>query len=111
MNTGTFDQNASTWEVSSTNETILLTMTVIITDTEEYTNVTELIYLDQLDNDAANDRAEARVEITGNDCLTVYTEFFSKDNGAKDVFFIQCIEQYPNNHLQVLNRWEIRYMK
>ena len=31
--------------------------------------------------------------------------FSPNNDGANDTFFIECIEEYPNNNLQVFNRW------
>ena len=38
-------------------------------------------------------------------CLTAYSEFSPNGDGRDDIFFITCIEEYPNNYLQVFNRF------
>jgi len=38
-------------------------------------------------------------------CLTVYNEFSPNEDGVNDTFVIDCIENYPNNTLEVYNRW------
>jgi|GEM_PF-1181408 len=39
------------------------------------------------------------------DCGIVYNEFSPNGDGVNDVFYIECIEKYPNNSLEVFNRW------
>ncbi len=104
---GAYNEAIATWEIPAIaiSETATLEMTVTVTKTEDYTNIAELIYVDQIDPNIKNDRAEATPEITQSECLTVFNEFSPNDDGANDFFFIECIEQYPNSLLQIYNRW------
>jgi len=104
---GAYNETIATWEIPSLSigDTATLEMTVTVLETEDYTNIAELIYLDQIDPNIANDRAEATPEVTQSECLTVFNEFSPNDDGANDVFFIECIEQYPNSLLRIYNRW------
>ncbi len=104
---GAYNEAIGTWEIESIaiGETATLDMTVTVTENEEYTNVAQLIYIDQIDTNMANDRAEATPEITKEKCLTVFNEFSPNNDGANDVFFIECIEKYPNSFLRIYNRW------
>mgnify|MGYP000394657623 CR=1 FL=1 len=104
---GTYSETTGTWEIPSIaiGGIATLEMTVTVTDIEDYTNVAELIYVDQIDLNLDNDRAEVTPEITQSECLTVFNEFSPNGDGANEVFFIECIEDYPNNNLQVFNRW------
>lgn len=43
--------------------------------------------------------------ISNSECLTVYNRFSYSSHKIKNVFFVECAEQYPNNYLQVYNRW------
>ncbi|WP_176829873.1 PKD-like domain-containing protein [Tenacibaculum sp. MAR_2009_124] len=38
-------------------------------------------------------------------CFTIYNEFSPDQDGQNDTFTITCIEEYPNNTLEVFNRW------
>ncbi|MGS2727163.1 DUF7507 domain-containing protein, partial [Psychroserpens sp. BH13MA-6] len=38
-------------------------------------------------------------------CLTIYNEFSPNGDGINDFFNIDCIETFPNNKLEVYNRW------
>jgi len=104
---GAYNETTSTWEIPSLpiDTEASLEMTVTVTDVDDYTNVAELIYVDQIDLNMDNDRAEATPEVTQSSCLTVYNEFSPNQDGANDYFYIECIEQYPNNTLTVYNRW------
>ena len=39
------------------------------------------------------------------DGLTIYTGFSPNDDGVNDVFFIEGVENYPDNELNIFNRW------
>ncbi|WP_348713867.1 Ig-like domain-containing protein, partial [Tenacibaculum sp. 190524A05c] len=39
------------------------------------------------------------------ECLTVYNEFSPNADGVNDFLRINCIENYPNNTLEIFNRW------
>ncbi|WP_346883945.1 gliding motility-associated C-terminal domain-containing protein, partial [uncultured Algibacter sp.] len=43
--------------------------------------------------------------ITELGCMIVYNEFSPNDDGDNDTFIIGCIDRYPNNRLEVYNRW------
>ncbi|AYN66076.1 DUF11 domain-containing protein [Euzebyella marina] len=104
---GAYDEGISVWEIPSitVGETATLQMTVTVNEDGQYTNIAELIYVDQIDPNTDNDRTEATPEITQSECLTVYNEISPNGDGANDIFYIECIEQYPNNSLTVFNRW------
>ncbi|CAH8295812.1 hypothetical protein MFUCSW5_450259 [Mariniflexile fucanivorans] len=38
-------------------------------------------------------------------CLITFNEFSPNDDGVNETFVIGCIENYPNNKLEVYNRW------
>ncbi|QCX01873.1 DUF11 domain-containing protein [Aggregatimonas sangjinii] len=104
---GVYNETTATWEIPSIaiGATATLEMTVTVRETGSYTNIAELIYVDQIDLNTANDRAEVTPEITQSECLTVYNEFSPNGDGSNEIFYIECIDQYPNNYLQVFNRW------
>ncbi|TMM58964.1 DUF11 domain-containing protein [Maribacter algarum] len=104
---GSYDQAIGLWEIPliSAGSSSSLEMSVMVTEIENYTNIAELSYLDQIDDNIANDRDEVTISVTQEECLTVFNEFSPNNDGANDTFFIECIEDYPNNTLQVFNRW------
>ncbi|SDE52733.1 gliding motility-associated C-terminal domain-containing protein, partial [Cellulophaga baltica] len=104
---GTYDENMGMWDIPllQIGETAVLQVTVGVTEIDDYTNVAELVYVDQLDLNVGNDRDEVTPTVTQEECLTVFNEFSPNNDGANDIFFIECIENYPNNTLQIFNRW------
>ena len=101
--TGTYD-DSGIWEIPMLQpaETATLEVTAKVLDIEDYVNTASLAYVDQWDTDDSNNMAEAYVVPT---CLVVYNEFSPNGDGVNDYFKIDCIAQYPNNSLQVYNRW------
>lgn len=101
---GTYDETTSIWQISSlpAGETAVLTMMVTVTKVVDYTNVATLINLDQTDINDTNDKAEASINV---DCIVIYNAVSANGDGANDVFLIECIQNYPNNNLQIFNRW------
>ncbi|SDQ21560.1 T9SS type B sorting domain-containing protein [Flagellimonas zhangzhouensis] len=100
---GTYDPSGL-WEIEElmSSETATLELTVQILDIEDYLNVAQLTYVDQWDTDETNNRADAFVNPT---CLLVYNEFSPNGDGVNDTFRIDCLSRYPNNTLEVFNRW------
>lgn len=102
--TGTYDADASFWEIESlpVSGTATLLLTVEVMDVEDYQNIVNIAYVDQWDINEDNNRAEASVAPS---CLVVYNEFSPNGDGVNDFFKIDCISRYPNNSLQIYNRW------
>ncbi|MCM5663567.1 PKD domain-containing protein [Galbibacter mesophilus] len=102
--TGNYDESVGVWSIPTFvgNSSETLTITAEVVDVNDYVNVVTLAFLDQIDTNPDNDRAEASV--TPN-CLTIYNEFSPNRDGVNDFFTIDCISQYPNNRLEVYNRW------
>lgn len=108
---GVFDETSGFWEldVLEVGETAQLELTVEVLDIEDYLNRAALAFVDQIDTNGDNDTDEAFVSPT---CLVVYNEFSPNGDGVNDFFKIDCISRYPQNELQVYNRWgNIVYQK
>lgn len=101
---GVYDEISGFWEIATIASlgTANLQLTVEILDVNDYVNTASLAYVDQLDTNNANDVDQAEVVPS---CLTVYNEFSPNGDGVNEFFKIDCISRYPNNVLQVYNRW------
>ena len=100
---GTYDPNTGLWliDLLPAEEMAQLSVMVEVLGSGNYTNIATIISSQPLDDDS-NNSAEITVEPQ---CLTVYNEFSPNDDGFNDRFTITCIENYPNNELQVFNRY------
>ncbi|MBL0737573.1 DUF11 domain-containing protein [Flavobacterium sp. GN10] len=101
---GTYDSKTGIWSIPSINAGALqtLNLTVKVVDFNDYLNTAHLTKLDQIDTNSANNQDSATVSPN---CLKIYNEFSPNDDGQNDFFYIDCIERYPNNQLEIFNRW------
>lgn len=101
---GTYDLKTGIWSIPSINTGTLQTLaiTVKVVDFNDYLNTAHLTKLDQIDINSANNQDSATVSPN---CLKIYNEFSPNDDGQNDFFYIDCIERYPNNQLEIFNRW------
>ncbi|KAF2326440.1 PKD domain-containing protein [Flavobacterium ginsenosidimutans] len=101
---GTYDPKTGIWSIPSISTGALqtLTLTVKVIDFNDYLNNAHLIKLDQIDTNSANNQDSATVSPN---CLKIYNEFSPNDDGQNDFFYIDCIERYPDNQLEIFNRW------
>jgi gliding motility-associated-like protein/uncharacterized repeat protein (TIGR01451 family) len=101
---GTYDTTTQMWTIPALNAGQSTTLTVVATVLPggDYVNVATIEISTPLDVDASNNSASVSVEPI---CLTVYNEFTPNNDGANDLFRIDCIESYPNNELKVYNRY------
>jgi gliding motility-associated-like protein/uncharacterized repeat protein (TIGR01451 family) len=101
---GVYDTATQVWTIptlpAGTSET--LEVRVVVLPSGNYNNVATIEISTPLDVDPTNNSATALVEPI---CLTVYNEFTPNNDGANDLFRIDCIETHPNNELKVFNRY------
>jgi gliding motility-associated-like protein/uncharacterized repeat protein (TIGR01451 family) len=102
--TGTYDPLTGLWTIPALNagQSVVLTIVAEVLPSGDYLNVATVEISTPLDVDASNNSASAVVVPI---CLTVYNEFTPNNDGANDLFRIDCIESYPNNELKVYNRY------
>lgn len=125
VTTGIYDTNVGVWTIPGIKaaESISLQLTAQVlnpnggtnkpgrsnksaaSDPDMYTSVATIETTNPVDSNLDNNTAKASVFPDGGDCLTVYNEFTPNNDGANDLFKIECIETYPNNELQVFNRY------
>jgi gliding motility-associated-like protein/uncharacterized repeat protein (TIGR01451 family) len=81
----------------------ILQITAEVRGIGDYVNVAFLSEIEnKVDNNPENNVSEAAVEPI---CLTIYNEFSPNRDGVNETFVIDCIERFPNNRLEVYNRW------
>ncbi|WP_173969262.1 Ig-like domain-containing protein, partial [Flavobacterium bizetiae] len=101
---GTYDLTTQLWTIPTLNagQSVVLTIVAEVLPSGNYTNVATVEISTPLDVDTSNNSASVTVVPV---CLTVYNEFTPNNDGANDLFRIDCIESYPNNELKVYNRY------
>ncbi|MDA6071333.1 gliding motility-associated C-terminal domain-containing protein, partial [Flavobacterium sp. AC] len=101
---GTYDLLTQLWTIPTLNagQSVVLTIVAEVLPSGNYTSVATVEISTPLDADPSNNSASVTVEPI---CLTVYNEFTPNNDGANDLFRIDCIESYPNNELKVYNRY------
>lgn len=104
VTSGAYDPKTGIWSIPSINTgaSQTMTLTVKVVDFNDYLNTAHLTKLDQIDTNSANNQDNATVSPN---CLKIYNEFSPNDDGQNDYFYIDCIERYPNNQLEIFNRW------
>ncbi|RZJ65902.1 MAG: T9SS type B sorting domain-containing protein [Flavobacterium sp.] len=90
------------------NTSATLEIVVMVNATGNYMNTVTIDDSVPDDSIVLNNGAEAWVEPI---CLIVYNEFTPNGDGQNDTFRIDCIENYPNNTLQVHNRYGVMVYK
>jgi gliding motility-associated-like protein/uncharacterized repeat protein (TIGR01451 family) len=105
-----YDEITGLWNIANlaNGETSTLSIVAKVNETGDYEDAVHIIGSDQLDSDNSNNSASVN---TSPICLTIYNEFSPNGDGVNETFRIDCLEQYPNNTLEVFNRWGNRVYK
>uniref|UniRef100_UPI002614DE1E T9SS type B sorting domain-containing protein n=1 Tax=uncultured Tenacibaculum sp. TaxID=174713 RepID=UPI002614DE1E len=101
---GSYDQVGGVWTIPSvpTGAIVMLEIEVKVLDISDYENTASLQSLDQIDGNPNNDSNSATIDPI---CLTIHDKFSPNGNADNEVFYIDCIGNYPKNKLEVYNRW------
>jgi len=104
--TGTYNNINGSWNIPliEANQSATLLVTATVLSTGDYTNIAFIESSDPTDTDLDNNIAEVTVFPQ---CLIVYNEFSPNSDGSNDLFTIDCIENYPNNKLEIFNRYGV----
>uniref|UniRef100_UPI00046FCD09 T9SS C-terminal target domain-containing protein n=1 Tax=Aquimarina pacifica TaxID=1296415 RepID=UPI00046FCD09 len=108
---GDYNEVSGIWSIPivAGNSSEVLEITAEVLDVDDYVNIASLVSLDQIDANEDNDESQVAIETI---CLTVFNEFSPNNDGVNDLFYIDCIDRYPNNKLLIYNRWgNIVYQK
>ncbi|PVW12833.1 Ig-like domain-containing protein [Marixanthomonas spongiae] len=101
---GTYNPSTSIWQIDLLPAEVTATLEVRaeVLGQGDYTNIASIISSNPTDSDVSNNSSEISVDPL---CLIVYNEFTPNGDGVNDRFVISCIENYPNNKLQIFNRY------
>ncbi|MBC8644194.1 gliding motility-associated C-terminal domain-containing protein [Flavobacterium lindanitolerans] len=108
--TGTYSNTSGVWTIPTlaSGQTATLQITVKILSTGSYVNTVTITSSTPIDSNTENNIASISIEPI---CLIVYNEFSPNNDGDNDLFRIDCIENYPNNTLQIHNRYGVEVYK
>ncbi|MDO7174223.1 gliding motility-associated C-terminal domain-containing protein, partial [Mariniflexile sp. AS56] len=102
---GSYSSNNGEWTIDQLppGDVQLLEITAKVLGFGDYQN-TAFILSAEGGTDVNGDNNTSTASVTPT-CLTIYNEFSPNGDGDNDTFVIDCIENYPNNTLEVYNRW------
>ncbi|RXG20424.1 T9SS type B sorting domain-containing protein, partial [Leeuwenhoekiella marinoflava] len=100
---GNYNPLTGVWTIPqlTANTTTVLTITVTVLESGNYRNVATILTSNPVDSNPDNNSSEVEIDP---DCLMVFNEFSPNGDGMNDLFKIRCIENFPNNKLNVFNR-------
>jgi uncharacterized repeat protein (TIGR01451 family)/gliding motility-associated-like protein len=102
---GTYSEFDGEWTVGQLDpdQVEILQITVEVLGIGDYLNTAFVDVADGgTDVNPSNDEGSAVVDPI---CLTIYNEFSPNGDGVNETFVIDCLERFPNNKLEVYNRW------
>lgn len=104
VSAGVYNSTTGTWTIPTVavKGSQTLTITAKVVDFNDYLNTAHFVKMDQIDSNSSNNQDSATV---APNCLKIFNEFSPNDDGQNDTFYIDCISQYPDNQLEIFNRW------
>ena len=102
---GAYSDVSGEWTVGQLDpdQVEILQITVEVLGFGDYVNTAFVSRADGgTDINENNDEDQASVDPL---CLTIYNEFSPDGDGTNETFVIDCIERFPNNTLEIYNRW------
>uniref|UniRef100_UPI0026262B82 DUF7507 domain-containing protein n=1 Tax=Winogradskyella sp. TaxID=1883156 RepID=UPI0026262B82 len=102
---GTYSEFDGEWIVGQLDpdQVEILQITVEVLGIGDYLNTAFVGNADGgTDINPSDDEASASVDPI---CLTIYNEFSPNGDDVNETFIIDCLERFPNNKLEVYNRW------
>ena len=107
---GVYDAVAGVWQLDEVlaDEVNTLTITAIVPEVGTYQNIAVIVDSFPEDSNATNDRATATVRVTprsSDECGFLFNQISPNGDGINDTVYINCITDYPDNTLQVYDRY------
>jgi len=110
---GDYNEATGIWsinEISPNEEPNTLNITVKIADVASgnYENTASIVTSFPNDSDITNNESSVFIEVnsrSNNDCGFLFNQFSPNADGTNDLLRINCIENYPNNTLEIYDRY------
>ncbi|MBC2845946.1 DUF7507 domain-containing protein, partial [Winogradskyella flava] len=102
---GTYSEFDGEWTIGQLNpdQVEILQITVEVLGFGDYVNTAFVGNADGgIDVNPGDNEDSAAVDPI---CLTIYNEFSPDGDGVNETFVIDCLERFPDNKLEVYNRW------
>ncbi|MCV6630285.1 MAG: gliding motility-associated C-terminal domain-containing protein, partial [Flavobacteriaceae bacterium] len=109
---GSYDSSTGLWTVGAlaSNTEVSLLLTAKILKDGALRNTTNLKGSSPVDSDATNNSSIAELmaeknTINNRECGFVFKVFSPNGDGDNDLFIVNCIDRFPSNHLQIVDRF------
>ncbi len=106
---GPYDRITGIWSIGEMdpNGSAVLELVVSVDNTGVYTNTARIIDSFPDDSNTANNVASVDINVSAtiDDCDFVFNQFSPNGDGSNDVLFINCIDQRPQNSLEIFDRY------
>ncbi|MBC8767186.1 gliding motility-associated C-terminal domain-containing protein [Arenibacter sp. BSSL-BM3] len=110
VTSGTYNEIAGVWQLDEilADEVNTLTITARVPEIGTYQNVAAIVDSFPEDSNATNNTATATVTVTPrstSECGFLFNQISPNGDGFNDAVYINCIEDYPNNTLEIYDRY------
>ena len=107
---GDYDAVAGVWELEEilADEVVTLTITADVPEVGTFQNIAAIVDSFPEDSNAINNTASASVTVTPrstDECGFLFNMISPDGNGSNDALHINCIQDYPNNALEIYDRY------
>ncbi|MCX2719063.1 gliding motility-associated C-terminal domain-containing protein [Lentiprolixibacter aurantiacus] len=107
---GVYDPTTGLWEIPALDpgEQTVLTIRAQVLQAGSYTNNASIQFSSPRDTTSENNTAEATFlssEPSNTECGFLFNQFSPNGDGTNDFLRINCLEQYPNNSLEIYDRY------
>tara|TARA_R110002050_G_scaffold179118_3_gene312440 strand:- start:89034 stop:91823 length:2790 start_codon:yes stop_codon:yes gene_type:complete len=110
VTSGSYDPSSGVWSLQEIqgNDINFLTIRVKILENGDYINTVEVTASFPIDSNASNNIASLVVDVikpSTDECGFLFNQFSPNSDGTNDYLVINCIEDYPNNALEIFDRY------
>ncbi|MCK0136045.1 gliding motility-associated C-terminal domain-containing protein, partial [Arenibacter sp. S6351L] len=110
VTSGAYNEMAGVWQLDEilAEEVNTLTITTRVPEVGIYQNVAAIVDSFPEDSDATNNTASVTVTVTprsSSECGFLFNQISPNGDGINDSLYINCIQDYPNNTLQLYDRY------